>query len=54
METVEEGKVEEVKTEKVCYKCRTKFTYAQSDIFEDRKSFYVSCPCCKAFLVIKK
>ena len=45
-----ELKIKEIK--KTCYKCKTKFSYNDSDVESDRDGRYVKCPSCGAFIAV--
>jgi len=52
MKIIKEIKPIEKEIKKTCYKCKTKFTYTQSDTESDRDGKYVKCPSCNAFIAV--
>lgn len=44
------GEIENKDIIRICYKCKTKFSYNINDVKPNRDGMYVSCPHCTAFL----
>ena len=52
MRIIKEGNITPKETKKTCFKCKTKFTFFESEIECDREGRYVKCPICKAFIAV--
>jgi DNA-directed RNA polymerase subunit M/transcription elongation factor TFIIS len=53
MKILKKVKPVEKEVKKTCGKCKTKFSYTQSDTETDRDGKFVKCPTCKAFIAVK-
>lgn len=50
MNILKRGKIVDKETITTCYKCKTEFSYINSDTDCDRDGYYVKCPVCEAFI----
>lgn len=52
MKIIKKVELKKKEIKKTCYKCKTKFSYNESDVESDRDGNYVKCPSCGSFIAV--